>query len=140
MVLAVRRRDKRRWCDWRWLAIAVAGSIGSFTAVGCARASVVGQIVTADGRTGVPCVLEMRDHRYKDGHIIMLLRAYTGEKISGQFENQPPHTDLHPISETQEMTVRCDGYAPVTRAFTVKQLWWGAPMGTITVERQTTQR
>jgi hypothetical protein len=103
--------------------------------LGCSRRSVRGQIVTSDGRVGVPCVLEMRDHRYKDRRILGLMRVSTGQDIDGEFEAQPPNTPLHPISETHEVTIRCDGYTPVERTLTLQQLREGADLGTMTVTR-----
>ena len=118
------------------LALCVAtGLMCLAVTLGCSTRRVRGQIVTSDGRIGVPCVLEMRDHRYKDRRILGLMRVSTGQDIDGEFERQPPNTPLHPISETHEITIRCDGYTPVERTFTLRQLREGADLGTITVTR-----
>ena len=106
----------------------------SLVTVACTGRSVKGEIVAADGRVGVPCVLEIRDHRYKDHRILYLMKASTGHEIVGEFELQPPHTNFNPISKTHEITIRCEGYQPVERTFTVRQLWWGAPLGQVTVQ------
>jgi hypothetical protein len=62
------------------------------------------------------------------------MKASTGHEIVGEFEMQPPNTALHPISDTQEITIRCEGYVPVERSFTPRQLWLGAPLGRVIVQ------
>jgi len=122
---------KTRWTHTQRVA---TGLTLSLVTVACTSRSVKGEIVAADGRVGVPCVLEMRDHRYKDHRILALMKATTGHETVGEFELQPPNTVSRPISDTQEITIRCEGYVPVERSFTPRQLWWGAPLGRVIVQ------
>jgi hypothetical protein len=99
--------------SWKRVVVVVGVCMMS---IGCSYPSVRGDLRTEDGRTGIPCTVELHDQGYKDGRSLGSLNITAGESFEGILHD-PTRSPFHPASDEQSVEVRCKGYATFTKRF-----------------------
>lgn len=109
------------------LLLALTGSL--FRA--CAHQQHVRGAIVAPAPAEIECEIELHDHGYRDGRVLARAAVRTGQNFSTRLQNAANFDSLSPVSEVQDILIKCPGFQDWSTRFERRPAAQGLDLGRI---------